>query len=91
MTFLNPSKTSLSFLLSNNLFICVAGNVFVMELPRELRADCAASRVSSRAILPAREIRCMFFGIWGKRKWRVMEGGGGEKRTTLQQAGNSRY
>ena len=61
MTFLNPSKTSLSFLLSNNLFICVVGNVFVMELlPRELRADCAASRVSSRAKFPTMEIRCMF-------------------------------
>jgi hypothetical protein len=47
MTFLNPSSTSLSFRLSSNFLIWPAGIVFVVV--RELRADCAASRVSSRA------------------------------------------
>ncbi|EHL01541.1 hypothetical protein M7I_2424 [Glarea lozoyensis 74030] len=37
MTFLNPSKTSLSFRLSSSFLICAAGRVLV-EL-RELRAD----------------------------------------------------
>jgi len=48
MTFLSPSSTSLSLRLSSSFLICAAGSVFV-EL-RELLADCAASRVSSRAV-----------------------------------------
>jgi hypothetical protein len=47
MTLLNPSSTSLSFRLSSSFLICAAGSV-LMEL-RELLADWAASRVSSRA------------------------------------------
>jgi hypothetical protein len=47
MTFLSPSSTSLSFLLSRSFFICAAGGVFV-EL-REVLAAWAASRVRSRA------------------------------------------
>jgi hypothetical protein len=47
MTLLSPSSISRSFRLSSSFFICAAGIVFV-EL-RELRADWAASRVSSRA------------------------------------------
>ena len=51
MTFLSPSNTSLSCLLSNNFLICWGGNVFSAPAPRELLADCAASSVSSLAIV----------------------------------------
>lgn len=47
MTLRNPSSTSLSFRLSSSFLICAVG-IVLREL-RELRADWAASRVSSRA------------------------------------------
>ena len=49
MTFLNPSKISLSLRLSSSFLICDVGRGLVLLLLRELRADWAASRVSSRA------------------------------------------
>jgi hypothetical protein len=54
MTFRNPSRTSLSLRLSSSFFICTGGRLLA-EL-RELRADCAASRVSSRATEGQRKI-----------------------------------
>jgi len=47
ITFRSPSRTSRSLRLSSSFLIWAAGSVFMG--PRELRAEEAASRVSSRA------------------------------------------
>lgn len=49
ITFLSPSSISRSLRLSSNFLTCAVGTGLVLVL-RELRADWAASSVSSRAV-----------------------------------------